>query len=80
MAFDDPDTLQILLNDFLPHDFDVLLDLATGAFPQAVGGMFLHQHADLFGNIGPGCQLGDPLTDEFPFAQVALPLAGQQLL
>ena len=42
--------------------------------------MFLHQHADLFGNIGPGCQLGDPLTDEFPFAQVALPLAGQQLL
>ena len=80
VAFDDADALQIFLNDFLPHDFDVLFRLATGAFTQAVGGMFFHQHPDLLGNVGPGSEFGHSLTDEFAFAEIALSLAGQNLV
>ena len=80
MAFHDSDTVQIFLHDFFPHDLNVLLGLTTGAFTQAIGGMLLHQHPDLFGDISSGGELGDTLADECAFTQVALSLAGQQFL
>ena len=73
-AINDGHALQIFLDDFFTHDLDVLFGLAAGALPQAVGGMFLHLDSDLFGDVGPGRQLGNALTDQFPFAEIALAL------
>ncbi len=79
-AIDDRDALQIFLNDFLAHDFDILFRFATGAFAQAVGGMLLHLDPDLLGNVSPGGQLGHSLTDERSFTQIALALSNQELV
>ena len=56
-AFHDLHALEILLNDFFPGEFDVLFRLAASPFAHSVDHMFLHQDADLLGQIGAGREL-----------------------
>lgn len=76
----DLDPLQVFLNDFLPDDFNVLFRLATRAFPDSIGRMFLDEYANLLRKISSCCKLGDPLADEPTFLEVALAVTGEQLL
>ena len=46
-------TLEILLDDFFPGEFDVLFCLSTGPLADSVNHVFLDHHTDLFREVGP---------------------------
>ena len=78
-AVDDVDALQIFLDDFLAHHFNVLFGFSPGSFAKPVRGMFLHQYPYLFSDVGASGQFGYALTDQFSLVEIALSMAGEKM-
>src|ERR1044071_47479 len=80
LAIDDLPTLQVLLNDFCPCDFDILLSGTSGPLANSVDHVLFHQNTNLFGQIGAGRQFRYPLADDLTFRHVALTFADEVLV
>jgi hypothetical protein len=72
--------LEIFLDDFFPGEFDVLFRLSAGPLADSVDHVLFHEDPNLFGQVGAGGELRDPLTDDRAFRHVPLALADEVLV
>lgn len=76
----DLDALEILLDEFLPRDLDVLLDLTAASLTKSIDHMLLDKNADLLGEVGSRREFRDSLADNETFGHITLTLADQILI